>query len=293
MNRTFSYLIFQMRMKVEGIIKSREEEVTIFWSEYQTIIDDYAKRTENCYSEYIELKEIDDENAIVISSNHHSIDHSTEQLTKAKTYYEKLSEETNFKIDYLRNYRDELKEKLTKSKQNVEQFIRQSADQFKVMSVASHAAIKYLERIFKKCEYIKQMAMLCGSLLTDNDERRLLVKDRELFKNPMLSFNYSHMENFWFKVNNVQVDTRALRAEKKSLEKENAHLKAQLKAYLSAAVVAASGMATTSKRRQSRPFSMNANAGTATHIFLKSKKNESLGVFGSRGTINNRSKSCV
>lgn len=280
-----------MRMKVEGIIKSREEEVNNFWSEYQTIIDDYAKRTENCYSEYIELKEIDDENAIIITSNLHSIEHATEQLTKAKGYYEKLCDESNFKMDYLRSYRDELKEKLTKSKHNIEQFIRKSADQFKVMSVASHAAIKFLERTFKKCEYIKHMAMVCASLLTDNDGKRLLVIDKELFQNPMLAFNYSHMENFWYKVNNVQVDTTNLRAEKKSLEKENAHLKEQLKAYLSAAVVAASGMSSTTKRRPSRPSTMNA--GTATHIFLKSKKNENLGVFGSRGTINNRSRSCV
>ncbi|KAL5280408.1 CCDC65 family protein [Megaselia abdita] len=282
-----------MRMKVEGIIKSREEELNNFWSEYQTIIDDYAKRTENCYSEYIELKEIDDENAIVISSNVHAIENSTEQLAKAKNYYEKLCDQTNFKIDYLQTYRDELKEKLTKSKQNVEHFIRQSGEQFKVMSVASHAAIKFLERIYKKLEYIKQVAMVCGSLMTDNDEKRMLLMDRELFKNSMLSFNYKHMENFWYKVNNVQVDTTTLRAEKKSLEKENAHLKQQLKAYLSAAVVASSGMTsgsgkTTTKRRPSRPTTMNA-----THIFLKSKRNENLGVFGSRGTINNRLKSCV
>lgn len=276
-----------MRMKIEGTIKSREEEVNKFWSEYQTIIDDYAKRTENCYSEYIELKEIDDENATIISANLQSIEHATAQLAKAKAYHEKLCEESTFKIDYLLSYRDELKAKLTKSKQNIEQFIRTSDDQFKVMSVASHAAIKFLERTYKKCENIRQMSKVCETLLTDNDEKRLLIMDKEQFENPMLSFNYSHMEKFWRKVNNVQVDTTALRAEKKSLEKENAHLKEQLKAYLSAAVVAASGMSSTNKRRLSRPTTMNA------HIFLKSKKNENLGVFGSRGTINNRSKSCA
>lgn len=167
-----------MRMKIEAIIKSREEDLNNFWSEYQTIIDDYAKRTENCYSEYMELKEIDDENAIVISNNIHSIEHSTDQLSRAKAYYEKLTEESNFKIEYLKNYRDDLKSKLSKSKQNIEQFIKQSAEQFKVMSVASHTALKALEKVYKKCEYIKQMASVCGTLWSDGDEKRLAIMDR-------------------------------------------------------------------------------------------------------------------
>lgn len=131
-----------MQLRLEQITGGGESKLEALWEEYQSVLAGYGKHLEGFYSEYVDLKQRDDEAAQQISQQGYEIEHLIEQLANLRL----LSEEQQFKQQSQLNHRQSIKQQLTQQMQELRQYVDKELEQehklFKIMSVESYNAIE-------------------------------------------------------------------------------------------------------------------------------------------------------
>ncbi|XP_004537655.1 coiled-coil domain-containing protein 65 [Ceratitis capitata] len=252
----------EMQLYIENITKSGESKLERLWQEYQDVLAGYMRRTEGFYAEYMDLKERDEESSKVIRDHYHHIERAGDQLAHLKLVYTDTLENNDVKIVYFVKLRDDLQLRMSESKANFENELKADEERFKLMSVESYNILKHLKSIAAAGETLLQIALVCRKHETEreqllplglpplskqmfaeetkaqeNEEKKLAeaLKDSEQPREQLEEYafvNWMLMENFWRRVNNARVDVVCMKRQKKTLEEENAQLKAQLQDHL-------------------------------------------------------------
>ncbi|XP_017958424.1 dynein regulatory complex subunit 2 [Drosophila navojoa] len=240
-----------MQLKLEKITGRGEGKLEALWQEYQSVLADYGKHIEGFYSEYVDLKQRDEESAQQISQQNYEIEYLTEQLCNLRL----LAEEQQIKQQAQLHQRQNIKEELTDRLRELRSYVEKEAEEqhrlFKQMTVESYEAIQTLKAHLSKVETLSQLSRICSKMETQREKLFQLPQlskeiieireqqtpgedDADLANDPLKEevAALPQMETFWRRVNNVSVDVACLKQQKRNLEAENAKLKAELQEYL-------------------------------------------------------------
>ncbi|XP_036332675.1 dynein regulatory complex subunit 2 [Rhagoletis pomonella] len=246
----------EMQLYIENITQSGETKLERLWQEYQDVLSGYMQHTESFYTEYIDLKERDEESTNLIRDHCYEIERASDQLAHLKLVYADTVDGNEVKTIYFVKIRDDLQHRLEKSKADFETEQKADEERFKLMSVVSYNTLKHLKSIAAEGETLLQLAFICRKHETEREQ--LLPLGLPPLSKPMFEEaqsseeveaakdveqppkhldentfdNWMLMENFWRRVNNARVDVVCMKRQKKSLENENALLKAQLQEHL-------------------------------------------------------------
>ncbi|XP_034477388.1 dynein regulatory complex subunit 2 [Drosophila innubila] len=237
-----------MHLKLEQITGQGEAKLETLWEEYQSVLAGYGKHIEGFYSEYVDLKQRDEESAQLISQQSYEIDHLIEQLSNLRLLSEEQQIKQQAQLEHRQSIKQQLTDRFRELRTCVDQELENQHKLFKQMSVESHEVIETLKGILAKGETLSQLARICSKMETQREKMFLLpqlsreiIEIRELqspteeaITDPLKEevASLPQMETFWRRVNNVAVDVACLKQQKRNLEAANAQLKSEVQDYL-------------------------------------------------------------
>ncbi|KAH8253479.1 hypothetical protein KR032_005673 [Drosophila birchii] len=241
-----------MQLQLEQITSRGEARLEKLWQEYQTVLAGYCQHIEGFYSEYVDLKQRDEEAALQISQQTHEIEHLVDQLANLRLVSEEFYVKQQGQVEQRQSIKQQLTERLRELRTCVEDEVARDHQSFKLMSVESYNALELLQETVGKGEILIQLSAVCAKMETERERMfqlpeisREIIEIREVEDQEVgVSINPAtdmlkdevdvvpQMDTFWRRVNNVAVDVACLKQQKRRLEAENAQLKAQLQDYL-------------------------------------------------------------
>lgn len=147
-----------MIFNLEIITEQREKQMTDLWKEFQSILADYSEQTNEKYSEYLVLRERDNEDTKQIRQHYIDIAEATNTIADLRNLYETNQIEQTIRMDQLSKYEKLLQEKYKKLKMNMENGLKLDKQQMHLLVVCSTETIKVGFFWFKVLENIK----ICG-----------------------------------------------------------------------------------------------------------------------------------
>ncbi|KAH8402345.1 hypothetical protein KR009_011509 [Drosophila setifemur] len=258
-----------MQLQLEQITSRGEAKLEKLWQEYQSVLAGYCQHIEGFYSEYVDLKQRDEEAALQISQQTHEIEHLVDQLANLRLVSEEFYIKQQGQLEQRQAIKQQLTERLRELRTCVEDEVSKDHYSFKLLSVESYNALEKLKEIAGKGETLVQLSTVCGKMETQREKMFQLpeiskeiieireVQDLDNISSPdpatdllkvripfssetrLYSISFQdevalvpQMETFWRRVNNVAVDVACLKQQKRRLESENSQLKARLQEYL-------------------------------------------------------------
>ncbi|KAH8234411.1 hypothetical protein KR038_009515 [Drosophila bunnanda] len=241
-----------MQLQLEQITSRGEARLEKLWQEYQSVLAGYCQHIEGFYSEYVDLKQRDEEAALQISQQTHEIEHLVDQLANLRLVSEEFYIKQQGQVEQRQTIKQQLTERLRELRTCVEDEVARDHQSFKLMSVESYNALEFLQEIVGKGEILIQLSNVCAKMETERERMfqlpeisREIIEIREIedqqagvSTDPATDLLKDEvgvvpqMDTFWRRVNNVAVDVACLKQQKRRLEAENAQLKAQLQDYL-------------------------------------------------------------
>ncbi|XP_017024396.1 dynein regulatory complex subunit 2 [Drosophila kikkawai] len=241
-----------MQLQLEQITSRGEARLEKLWQEYQSVLAGYCQHIEGFYSEYVDLKQRDEEAALQISQQTHEIEHLVDQLANLRLVSEEFYNKQQGQVEQRQSIKQQLTERLQELRTCVEDEMARDHQSFKLMSVESYNALEFLQETVGKGEILIQLSAVCAKMETERERMfqlpeisREIIEIREMddqqagvSSDPATDLLKDEvgvvpqMDTFWRRVNNVAVDVACLKQQKRRLESENAQLKAQLQDYL-------------------------------------------------------------
>lgn len=230
-----------MILKLEEITKERETYMERLWNEFQTILTNYLRNTEDYRSDYVDLRQRDNSDTKYIENHYLEVARATDIIADLKQRYANLKEEHEFNVEQLTKYRKELHDRSENLKYELEVGLSMDKTKLKQLVLISHDIMKGLEGSHKRGSHILQIAHFCSKYESDREDMR--PKPRKAFLEEVsaeeLKFILDkqdtiqlQLDNFWRRYNKTKIDCACMKEEKQALKTENARLKALLKEYL-------------------------------------------------------------
>ncbi|XP_068144431.1 dynein regulatory complex subunit 2 [Drosophila tropicalis] len=232
-----------MQLQLEQITSRGEAKLEKLWQEYQTVLAGYCKHIEGFYSEYVDLKQRDEESAVQIRQQSYDIEHLINQLANLRLVSEDFYQKQQSQVEQRQLIKQQLTERLRELRSCVDTESGNDHQKFKLMSVESYDAIEKLKEHVAKGEILMQLSQVCNKMETQREKMFLLPElsreiieiremepDKDLLKDEISIV--PQMETFWRRVNHVAVDVACLKQQKKRLEVANSQLKHELQEYL-------------------------------------------------------------
>ncbi|ALC42278.1 CG30259, partial [Drosophila busckii] len=238
-----------MQLQLEQITCKGEAKLEFLWQQYQSVLADYGKHIEGFYSEYVDLKQRDEESAQQISQQSYEIEHLIEQLSNLRLGAEECQMKQQAQLEHRQGIKQQLSDRLNELRDFVDTEQEKEQKLFKQMTVESYNAIEALKELLAKGRTLKQLADVCAKMETQREKLFQLPQlSKEIIElhqldEPTEDENVNdplkeeiaalpQMETFWRRVNNVAVDVACLKQQKRQLEAQNAQLKSELQEYL-------------------------------------------------------------
>lgn len=286
-----------MILKLEEITKERETYMERLWNEFQAILSNYLRSTEDYRSDYIDLRQRDNSDTKHIENHYLEVARASDIIGDLKHRYATLKDEHEFNVEQLTKYRKELHDRSDNLKHEFNSGLSIDKNKLKQLVLFSNAVLKKLASVDKRGRHILQIAGFCSKYESDRDEMRprpsrkaFLEDDSEEFKAIMVKPDtlQSQLDNFWRRYNKTKIDCACMKEEKQAMKTENSRLKALLKEYL-VNVNIATGTTIKSKYDKfiARPQSMKVEK--VVHIDL----NKTSAVKGDNKTMRRRPVTCI
>ncbi|XP_034653076.1 dynein regulatory complex subunit 2 [Drosophila subobscura] len=236
-----------MQLQLEQITSRGEAKLERLWQDYQSVLAGYCQHIEGFYSEYVDLKQRDEEAALQISQQTYDIEHLIDQLANLRLVSEEFQVKQQAQLEQRQAIKQQLTERLRELRTCVEQEVARDHQTFKLMSVESYNALETLQGIVSHGDTLVQLSAVCAKMETQREKMFLLpelsreiieireVKDQSAAATDQRREEIGvvpEMDTFWRRVNNVAVDVACLKQQKKRLEASNSQLKAELQDYL-------------------------------------------------------------
>ncbi|XP_055619278.1 dynein regulatory complex subunit 2 [Toxorhynchites rutilus septentrionalis] len=278
-----------MILKLEMITKERERHMEKLWKEFQRVLNDYLRNTEEHRNEYSKLRDQDACDTRLIQEHYVEVARLTELIGNLRLKLVTIREEHEFNMKQLQKTKMELQERMRNIKQEMEIGLRMDEERLKQLAVCSNGALKYLQNLLKRGNSILQIANFCRKFETENEsllpfvhsavKRQMFEVDEDELKEPSTEFEVfkkdtfgiaKKFENFWMRFNKARIDCACLQEEKQQLLEENERLKSQLKDYLITVNINNGGSLESNETLLAkRPSSMKVEK--VVHIELKQK----------------------
>lgn len=100
-----------MILKLQEITKDSENKMNKLWSEFQQVLRNYSEKTSEKYAEYVEMREKDNADTKEIHDHYLEIAKATRDISLLKGILEAQSNEHQLRVDQMKQYQDQLKEK--------------------------------------------------------------------------------------------------------------------------------------------------------------------------------------
>lgn len=109
-----------MILKMETITQQRESQMNELWQEMQTVLRTYLSQTEEKMSEYIMLRDRDDENTAIIRHHYIEIEKSANTIAELKERMENIRTTHKMHMGQLLKYKHLLMEKQNRMKTDMD-----------------------------------------------------------------------------------------------------------------------------------------------------------------------------
>lgn len=234
-----------MILKLEEITKEREAYMERLWNEFQSILNEYLRSTEDYRNEYMELRQRDSTDTKYIQNHYLEVARATELIADLKQRYSILKDETEFNGQQLVKYRNELHTRSSNLKQELGIGLNTDKIKLKQLVLYSTRVLKKLEALDKRGKHIMQIANFTNKFESDRDDSRSRPRKAflELTDGDEISAELKalldkpdtlqhQLDYFWRRYNKTKIDCACMKEEKQALKGENIRLKAILKEYL-------------------------------------------------------------
>lgn len=234
-----------MILKLEEITKEREAYMERLWNEFQSILNQYLRSTEDYRNEYMDLRQRDSSDTKYIQNHYLEVARATEIISDLKHRYATLKDEHEFNIQQLEKYRKELHKRSDNLKQELTIGLNTDKTKLKQLVLFSSRVLKKLETFDKRGKHIMQIANFCAKYESDRDDHRsrprkafLELTDGDEISEELKALldkpdTLQHqLDYFWRRYNKTKIDCACMREEKQAMKSENIRLKAVLKDYL-------------------------------------------------------------
>lgn len=131
-----------MILNLEIITEQRENRMTDLWRDFQTILTDYSEQTNEKYSEYVLLRERDNEDTKQIREHYIDIAVATNTIADLRNSYETNQIEHKIRMDQLLKYEKLLQRKYQHLKLNMENGLKLDKEQMRLLVVCGTDTIK-------------------------------------------------------------------------------------------------------------------------------------------------------
>jgi len=158
-----------MQLQLEQITSRGEARLEKLWQEYQGVLAGYCQHIEGFYSEYVDLKQRDEEAALQISQQTHEIEHLVDQLTNLRLVSEEFYIKQQGQLEQRQAIKQQLTERLRELRTCVEQEVARDHQLFKLMSVESYHALEFLQETVAKGETLAQLSAVCAKMETQRE----------------------------------------------------------------------------------------------------------------------------
>ncbi|KAG5677302.1 hypothetical protein PVAND_007071 [Polypedilum vanderplanki] len=282
-----------MVLKLETITKEREMHMEKLWKEFQNVLNSYLKYTEEYRDEYIDLRNRDAEDTRSIQDHYNEVSKLTERIAELKSQLMNVKDEQDFNVNQLIKHRNDLKLKMEKMKDDMENKLVDDKSRLKFLASIGSRVCKRLQGFLKQGKTIIQLIRLCENIELDHQKMTDMIGRRRKFLNyseedlkmppyataigddDNIIHLYEKLDIFWMRFNRTRIDCVCLREEKLLLQKTNKELKSKLKNYLvtvnmtSGNVVHSTGSSYISSKFTNRPSSMKVER--IEHITITTK----------------------
>lgn len=143
----------QMQLQLEQITSRGEAKLEKLWQEYQSVLAGYCQHIEGFYSEYVDLKQRDEEAALQISQQTHEIEHLVDQLANLRLVSEEFYIKQQGQVEQRQAIKQQLTERLRELRTCVEDEVARDHQSFKLMSVESYNALELLQETAGRGRY--------------------------------------------------------------------------------------------------------------------------------------------
>lgn len=151
----------QMIFKLETITKEREMHMERLWREFQKVLSSYLLYTENYRDEYIDLRNRDAEDTRSIQDHYNGCENAlekiefplnphkfsevsklTERIAELKSQLMNVKDEQDFNINQLIKHRNDLKLKMDRIKEDMENGLVDDKEKLKVLALTGSEVYK-------------------------------------------------------------------------------------------------------------------------------------------------------
>lgn len=133
-----SYAIFQLILNLQSITHEREQKMDQLWKEFQTVLNEYLQQTEEFHSEYVDLRQKDDEDTKIIRFHYSEVVRATDLISDLKFDLDAYRQEHRIHINELQKYKNLLQAKQASIKVEMEDGLKKDKENMRFMVVCSH-----------------------------------------------------------------------------------------------------------------------------------------------------------
>lgn len=137
-----------MLIRLEMITNDREKYMETLWRNYQNILTNYLKTTEEYRSEYIDLRQRDADDTKYIQAHYNEVANATNLITLLKMQLINTKDEHDFNLKQLSKYKVDLQKRIDSNKIKMELGLFRDKEKLKLLAVCSNSAIKVNKLLF-------------------------------------------------------------------------------------------------------------------------------------------------
>ncbi|KAM8977465.1 dynein regulatory complex subunit 2 [Pelodytes ibericus] len=230
-----------LRVLLEGTVED-------LWKQFQLALKNYTDSTEDRKVAFEALKAKDEKSALEIEMQMKKLQNIQDTITSLKNKISVHARDSEEQNRHLRENKEVILKQFQKLKSKMNQARAGEHGRLTALTVQSNAALKELQRIIDKGEYILRLAEMCRKLETEEEKvlpfypSSLSAEEREEVEKAntekpseqlaLLMKDYTALDQFWKRYNKVLLERWALDREKTVLLQDNQKLRVLLKQYL-------------------------------------------------------------
>lgn len=127
-----------MILKLDHITQDREEKMEQLWHEFQIVLNEYLRHTEEFHNEYVEMRQKDDDDTRCIRMHYAEVSRLTDLIADMKFSLYSCRTEQRSQISELQKYKIQLQKKHYELKVNMDNELKIDRDNLRWMVVCAN-----------------------------------------------------------------------------------------------------------------------------------------------------------
>lgn len=129
-----------MILKLDQITQDRELKMEQLWHEFQIVLNEYLRHTEEFHNEYVDMRQKDDEDTQLIRMHYAEVGRSTDLIADMKFNLDSCRTEQRLQIAELNKQKHQLQRKHYELKLKMDSELKIDRDNLRLMVVCANKA---------------------------------------------------------------------------------------------------------------------------------------------------------